>query len=133
MTKRVFILLAVMGLVFNLDAASLGTAFTYQGRLQEGGAPASGFYDLRLSLFNHPTTENLTETGPNPNPYPSVGVWVTNGLFTTQVDFGPNAFNGPARWLEISVRTNLGGAWTLLTPRQELKPTPYALYAPQAG
>ena len=28
------------------------TAFTYQGRLDEGGAPANGAYDLRFALYD---------------------------------------------------------------------------------
>jgi hypothetical protein len=29
-----------------------GTAFTYQGRLQDGGSPAGGAYDLRFVLYD---------------------------------------------------------------------------------
>ena len=29
-----------------------GTAFTYQGQLQNNGSPASGTYNLTFSLFN---------------------------------------------------------------------------------
>jgi len=32
-------------------AAPFGTAFTYQGRLNSGGNPASGVYDLRFTLY----------------------------------------------------------------------------------
>ena len=32
-----------------------GTAFTYQGRLTDGGSPASGAYDLRFTLFDAAT------------------------------------------------------------------------------
>ncbi|NMD21717.1 MAG: hypothetical protein GYA76_15935 [Verrucomicrobia bacterium] len=38
-------------------------------------------------------------------------------------------FDGSARWLEIAVRTNGDTAFTTLTPRQQLTPAPYALYA----
>src|SRR5262249_44190174 len=30
----------------------LGTAFTYQGRLEDSGSPASGLHDLRFRLFD---------------------------------------------------------------------------------
>ena len=133
MKNRLCVLMALLGLAFNASAASLGTAFTYQGRLNEGGAPANGLYDIRVSLYSHLTDEILADTAPNQNPYGIIGVGVTNGLFTTPLDFGPNAFNGPPRWLEIWVRTNFATFWTVLTPRQELKPAPYALYSPQAG
>ena len=32
-----------------------GTAFTYQGRLNDGASPANGAYDLTFTLFNAPT------------------------------------------------------------------------------
>jgi hypothetical protein len=57
---------------------------------------------------------------------------VTNGLFTTMIDFGPVVSNSPT-WLAISVRSNNVGIYTNLTPLQELTPTPYAIYAESAG
>jgi hypothetical protein len=30
----------------------MGTAFTYQGKLQDGGAPADGLYDFDFKLFD---------------------------------------------------------------------------------
>jgi len=60
-------------------------------------------------------------------------VAVSNGLFTTQLDFGP-IFGLPAYWLEIGVRTNGSvAAHTILTPRQRLTPVPHAIYAMTAG
>ena len=32
--------------------ATAATAFTYQGRLSDGGLPANGAYDLRFALFD---------------------------------------------------------------------------------
>jgi hypothetical protein len=49
---------------------------------------------------------------------------VSNGLFTVTLDFG-SEFNGADRWLELAVRTNGGVAFTALTPRQAVMPTPY--------
>jgi chromosome segregation ATPase len=40
------------------QAAPLGTAFTYQGRLTEGGSPANGSYDLRCALFDAASAGN---------------------------------------------------------------------------
>src|SRR5262245_61245173 len=63
-------------------------------------------------------------------------VVVTSGLFTVTLDFGA-AFTGNARWLEVGVRP--GGAapppppFTVLTPRQELKPAPNAVFAATSG
>jgi hypothetical protein len=56
---------------------------------------------------------------------------VTDGRFTVSLDFGPSAFPGEARWLDIRLRPTGGGAYTVLTPRQPLAPAPYALTAAQ--
>ena len=53
-------------------------------------------------------------------------------MFTVTLDFG-GVFTGADRWLEIAVRTNGGGAFAPLTPRQAVTPTPYALYSATAG
>ena len=60
-----------------------------------------------------------------------VSVTVSNGLFTTPLDFG-NAFDGNPRWLEIRVQKN-GGAFTTLSPRQPVLPVPYAIFATTAS
>ncbi len=52
---------------------------------------------------------------------------LTNGLFTTSLDFGA-AFNGDARWLEIAAQCPDDVSYTTIG-RQLLTATPYALYA----
>jgi hypothetical protein len=37
-----------------LPSFAQGTAFTYQGRLNNNGAPASGVYDLQFTVFDSP-------------------------------------------------------------------------------
>ena len=54
---------------------------------------------------------------------------VSNGLFTVTLDFGSGIFTGADRWLEINVRTNGGGAFTTLSPRQRITTVPYAYEA----
>jgi hypothetical protein len=56
---------------------------------------------------------------------------VADGLFTVEVDFGAAPFNtGARRWIEIGVRPgNSTGGHSLLNPRIELTPVPYAIYA----
>jgi hypothetical protein len=70
-----------------------------------------------------------------------------DGYFTAEVDFGadPNIFDGNDCWLEISVRPHIDikdiedgkltalDGYTILSPRQHITPTPYALYAKTAG
>jgi hypothetical protein len=51
-----------------------------------------------------------------------------DGLLNAELDFGANAFDGSARWLEIAVRSPTGsGDFTTLSPRQPLTVAPYAL------
>lgn len=115
-------------LAVNNQAAGLGTAFTYQGRLTDGGNPANGPYEMSFSLYDAVTNGDLVAT-----PVTVTPVTVSNGLFTATLDFGPSAFNGEARWVEIGVRTNSSGEPIRLSPRQLLTPTPYALHAANAG
>src|SRR5208283_3877863 len=105
-----------------------GTAFTYQGQLQNNGSPASGTYNLTFTLFNTNTT-GVPIAGPVTNN----AVAVSNGLFTVLIDFGPGAFTGTSNWLEIGVETNGFSSFTTLAPRQQLTPTPYAIYAESAN
>lgn len=107
--------------------AAIGTAFTYQGSLTEGGSPASGSYDFRFTLYDAAAAGNpvgaliLLEE-----------VAVEGGIFTVQLDFG-DVFDGTAYWLEIAVRPGAStGEYTLLAPRQALTPSPYAVFALQA-
>jgi len=103
----------------------VGSAFTYQGQLKNGGVPVDGDYDFRFQLFDAPNGGE--PVGGNVAP---VTLPVVNGLFTAELDFGPDAFNGEARWLEVGVRaTGAGGDHTILSPRQSLTAAPYALYA----
>ena len=109
-------------------AAPLGTAFTYQGKLTDGGNSANGSYDLTFTLFAT-NSGGAAVAGPLTNS----PVGVTNGLFTVTLDFGGSVFIGNACWLELGARTNGGASFTTLSPRQPLTPSPYSLYAPGAG
>jgi hypothetical protein len=60
-------------------------------------------------------------------------VIVTNGLFTVYLDFGNQYTAGTPYWLELGVETNGAGSFTTLSPRQELTPTPYAIFAEGAN
>lgn len=107
---------------------ALGTGFTYQGQLKNGGSVVNGTCDLQFGLWDDEsagTRQGVTQT---------VTANVTNGLFTTVLnsggEFGASAFDGTARWLAMAVRCPNGiGSYTALTSRQALTPAPYALYA----
>jgi len=118
-------LLAAASLTLSAHAQS-STAFTYQGFLRDNGQPANGTYDLRFALFD--SADGGMQIG-------SVvfvnGVTVADGLFTVEVNFGTAPFNtGARRWIEIGVRPGGStGGHSLLSPRIELTPVPYAIYA----
>jgi hypothetical protein len=104
-----------------------GTAFTYQGRLNVSTNPANGSYDLRFTLF--PVNSG---GAPAAGPLTNSATGVSNGLFLVTLDFG-GVFTGTNYWLEIGVRTNGNGAFTTLSPRQAVTPTPYAIFAEGAS
>ena len=107
----------------------LADSFTYQGRLTESGGPANGVYDLRFILYD--AESGGSQVG---STVASADVNVVGGLFTVSLDFGAGAFDGNARWLEIAVRPGAStGIHTVLSPRQAIGSTPYALYAKASG
>lgn len=104
--------------------APAGTTFTYQGSLSDGGVPANGAYDFQFSLY-----DALSAGGQIGSTVTKGDVTVTDGRFTVELDFG-TVFDGSALWLEIGVRAGSStGAYTTLSPRQSLTPTPYAQFA----
>ena len=117
--------------VFNLQhstAHAQGTAFTYQGRLNSGGSAASGSYDFRFKLYAD-ALGNVQVGGS----YLTNAIPVTNGLFLTTIDFGAGIFTGNNYWLEVDVKTNGAGSYTVLNPFQSVTPTPYAVFANAAS
>ena len=64
------------------QAAAQGTAFTYQGRLNDGSGPANGLYDLTFNLYNTSSGGSAVA-----GPVTLTATGVTNGLFTVALDF----------------------------------------------
>lgn len=123
-----YLFIATLAILISINhSMAQGTAFTYQGQLNTTNGPANGNYDLTFSLYNAST--GGSQTG---NTLTNLAVSITNGLFTSAVDFGA-VYNGTTYWLQVGVRINGGGTFTPLTPRQQLTPTPYAVYAESAG
>lgn len=104
------------------DNQPVGTTFTYQGRLMQEGEPANGEVDLAFRLYG--SQAGSDQIGPE---LTAVGTEVQDGHFTIDLDFGTSVFTGEDRWLEIEVND------TVLSPRQPIMPTPYAMVATTAA
>ena len=116
---------AVLSCLATSAARAQSTAFTYQGRLDAAGVPAEGRYDLRFVLFDAAGGGSVQGAAVT-----NLATVVSNGLFLATLDFGANAFtNGAGRWLEIGARTNGGGDFATLSPRQPLTAVPFAVQA----
>ena len=121
-------LVLAAGLVVNGAAVAQSTAFTYQGQLNDGGTSANGSYDISFAAYDASINGNLASVIVT-----NVAVAVSNGVFTTTVDFGNGVFTGSDLWLEIAVSTNAADAFSTIAPRQLFTPVPYALYATVSG
>ncbi len=122
MSLRVSIVLFValgIGLASTASAADLQPVFTYQGSLDQNGSPATGSYSMNFRLFDAATSGNQLGSTIT---YGTVNV--NDGLFqvilNSGAEFGPTAFNGERRWLEITVNGET------LSPRTALTPAPFA-------
>lgn len=110
--------------------AQVGTAFTYQGFIEEAGNPADGVYDLRFELYDGPDASMALPVG---DLLTHCAVVVEDGLFSVDLDFGEDIFDGTELFLQVEVAT-LGAcdgtvAWTALEPLFPVRPAPYALFA----
>src|SRR5712672_3512617 len=126
-----FLYLLIISALFTTvtSAFAQGTAFTYQGRLNDNGQPANGSYDLTFTLFG--ANNGGSQVG---NTFTNAATPVALGLFTATLDFGAGMFTGANLWLEVAVRTNgSAGGYTTLSPRQPILPTPYAILANTAN
>jgi hypothetical protein len=102
------------------------TAFAYQGQLKEGSLPANGSYDFQFTLYTAQTG------GAELGSILREDIALINGLFKVELDFGRTASEGQESWLEVAVRpAESTDAYSRLSPRQRLTPTPYAIFAQQ--
>jgi hypothetical protein len=98
------------------------TGWTYQGKLNDNGSPATGTYDMKFSMF-------LDDQGtlPTGTVLDVPGVTVNGGLFTTRLDFGVQ-FTGYKNWLQIEISPAGAGTYTAL-PLQEITSAPQSLFS----
>ena len=110
-------------------AAVVGTRFTYQGTLRLNNDRADGPYDFRFRLYNQAAGGAQLGGTVTRNDLP-----VTDGLFATELDFGQTPIDGDDIFLQIEVRDGASaGAYTVLSPRQRINATPYAVRALLGG
>lgn len=91
--KRIALFSALLMAASQLPASP----WTYQGTLDDGGRPANGRYDLRLSLIDQSGTRSIAE------PVTLFNVLVQNGSFAVEVDFGMDLKQAPAMKLRTEV------------------------------
>jgi hypothetical protein len=116
-------------LLLPAGASAQGSAFNFQGRLNDGTNPANGRYDLQFRLFDAIVGGNpLGPLVPRPN------TTLINGVFSVTLEFGATPFANPnSVFIEIGVRLNGSpNAYTILGPRQQLTVVPFALRATNA-
>jgi parallel beta-helix repeat protein len=128
MMKTKLVLLLLLFFLSFPGFAQPGTAFTYQGRLADGSTPIEIAVDLRFSLYD--AANNGAQIGSS---LEFLNTAYDGGIVQLDLDFGAGAFNGDPRWLNIELANPTGDSYTTLTPRIQILPTPYSIYAETAG
>jgi len=111
--------------VMSPAGGSAGNTFTYQGRLLDGGEPATGTYDFEVTIWDG---SNVTTNQVASCPGIVDDIPVVDGVFTLYLNPDrpmSEVFNGGERWIRIGVCPDGGGPYTDLG-FQPLSPAPYA-------
>jgi len=87
--------------------------FTYHGSLDDGGQPANGHYDLRVTPY---ASEQASV--PAAAPVTLYDVEVVDGQFSTEIDFAGHL--APDGWLGVAVRKAGSGQFVDLGGRTEI-------------
>ena len=115
-SKRIVRLFIFLTILFSVTTSLSGQIFTYQGELQQNGAPANGSFGMAFTLWD--SDDGGNELG-------SVNfigdVPVINGRFAVELDFGQSPFRSGTQWLQIRVNG------TTLSPRTRISAAPFAL------
>ncbi len=120
--SSMWVIAFLSGLSSAAAQAQLATMFTYQGQLRQDGQPFDGSADFRCTLFD--AANAGTPVGSS---IEIAAVDVTDGLFTIELDFGAESFDGSPVWLEIEIASPSGGAFMILSPRQAITAAPYSI------
>lgn len=122
--KKLYWILVILVAIEIVPVRAQTSAFTYQGKLTDGGSAASGQYDFSFKLFA--ASSGGSQIGSD---FVVEDVQVSNGIFTVTLDFGSSPFVPPGgTHLEIAVRPGAStGPYTTLLPRQPITSAPYAI------
>ena len=120
--NAVIAIVVVVGAMVSQAYAQSASIFSYQGRLVNNDAPADGMFEFQVRLLNGLGVQvGLTQT---------MLTDVSEGAFQLDLDYGISAFDGSARYLEIGVRSVMGGGpFTTLSPNTLVTSTPVAQFA----
>ena len=97
--KKSLLTLALLVATGALHAAP----WSYRGSLNDGGKPANGLYDLRVTLLNEAKTASLS------SPITLYAVQVVDGNFAVDVDFGIDLSASPVMALKTEVQQGSSG------------------------
>ena len=100
-------------------SGDLGSGFSYQGTLTEGGVPVNGVRQMEFKLFD------AASVGTQVGGTLTQNVTVSKGQFSTILTWGSGEIDGRALWLAVQARDS-GGIWRDLGRRQILA-VPYAM------
>ncbi len=122
-----FLLVSLPALVGAQGA--IDNSFVYQGRLLRSGSYVDNTTcDFQFSLYD--ADASGTQIGDSQT---VPGVSVHDGYFRVELnagnEFGPDAFNGDKRYLQIATRCGSETTYTTMGQRVPLYPAPYALRA----
>ena len=118
-------LLAAMGiLVLTCQAHAVPSKVMYTGKLYQSGTPVSTAQNVTFAIYDADSGGNKVWT----ESYSQVGL--NNGILSVALGsvapLTPKVLNGSARWLEITVGTQV------MTPRVSLVSVPYAITSENA-
>lgn len=132
MNIRTLAACAVLSTSSLAHAQFISDSFTYQGTLNDEGAPANGLYDISFNIYDASIGGSIVPDG-------SMTVYnieVVDGLFATRIDFGVTGSvfdTDQTRWIELQVAPSGSLVFATLSPRQRITPAPVANYALRAG
>ncbi len=129
--RTLLVLLLALCSTASSFAQSTTTLFTFQGRLDDSGAPANGAHDIRVTPYG--AVSGGSALGP---PVCADDVPVVDGLFTMQLPT-TLAAAGTDLFLSIEVRADPTAAttcgsplgFTAISPRMAVTPAPTAAYS----